>query len=350
MLIQSLAASVVLFAASAAGERVATPDTLTAVLSAARPGDTIRLAPDQFPPMHIKGLRFSPAVTLDARGATVTELDLRDVTGLHVLGGTWKAHSNETPKGVAWGAAVRCQFCHDISFDGATFSGPKDDGYDAAGYGLSTLDSDHVSVTHSTFRGFRMGVGFGRTGDFVATDNDFGYMSSDGIDIGQGWRGRIENNIFHDTHIINGEHPDGVQMWSRPDTPPTSDITIRHNKVYGSTQGISAFDGAHPQPPGYKLADGRVLTEQERIPDGGFERIVIEDNEVKIDAPDGISLINGRDSVIRHNHIVTLPTARYIAKFYIKPDDGGTAHCGNVAEPGAGKRGWDDGGCPRTKK
>jgi len=300
--------------------------SIAALLAHARPGATVVLPPGDYGPETIRGMSFSPALTVDARGLRSKNITFRDVTGLHVRGGKWGNAMGETWAGHTWAVAITCQRCHDVTFDAATVTGPPLDapGRDFAGYGLSFIDSDRVAVTNSTFTGFKMGVGFTRTGDFVATGNDFGFMTSDGIDVGQGWRGRIEDNVFHDTHIIEKEHPDGIQMWSRLDTPPTSDIVIRHNKVTGATQGISAFD----EP-------------------GGYDRIVIEDNDVEVGYADGISLVKARDSVIRNNHVATTKGARYRASFMIRPDDGAIKHCGNVADPGAGSGGWSDAHCPK---
>jgi hypothetical protein len=324
--------------------------TIAALLAQAKPGDTVVLPAGEYADETITGLSFSPAVTLDARGAKATTIVFKDVTGLHVLGGTWFNAIGETWAGRTWATAINCERCQDVSFEGAIVTGPPPEapGREFAGYGISFLSSDHVAVTHSKFTGFRMGLGFSLTADFVATSNDFGFMTSDGIDVGQGWRGRIEDNTFHDTHIIAKEHPDGIQMWSRPDQPPTSDIVIRRNLVTGDSQGISGFDARHRFPAGYRLADGRVLDRPEDIPGVGFDRIVIEDNEVAVGQPDGISLVNGRASVIRNNHVRTQEGSGYWARFMIKPDDGGVRHCGNVADPGAGKPGWSDGRCPKS--
>jgi len=323
--------------------------SIAALLAQAKPGDTVVLPAGEYANEAISGLTFSPAVTLDARAAKVTTFSAKDVTGLHVKGGTWANAIGETWAGRTWAIAIACERCHDVTFDAVTVTGPPADapGREFAGYGISFLSSDHVAVTNSTFTGFRMGLGFSLTADFAAVGNDFGFMTSDGIDVGQGWRGRIEDNIFHDTHIIAKEHPDGIQIWSRADTAPTSDIVIRRNKVSGGSQGISGFDGPRKYPAGYKLADGRVLERQEEVPAVGFDRITIEDNDGAVDQPDGISLVNGRDSVMRNNHVSTMKDSRYWARFMIKPDDGGTKHCGNTAEPGGGKGGWSDGRCPK---
>jgi hypothetical protein len=300
--------------------------SIAVLLASAKPGDTVVLPAGDYGPETIQNLSFSPPVTLDARALKSTNITFQDITGLHVQGGAWANAIGDTWAGHTWAIAVTCERCHDVTFDGATVIGPPPDapGRDFAGYGISFLDSDHVQVTNSKFTGFRMGLGFTKTSDFVATGDDFGFMTSDGIDVAQGWRGRIEDNVFHDTHIIAKEHPDGIQIWSRLDAPPTSDIVIRHNKVSGGGQGISGFN----EP-------------------GGYDRILIEENEVDVSYPNGISLVGARDSVVRNNHVSTMKGAANRASFRIQPDDGGTKHCGNVAEPGGGNGGWSDGACQK---
>jgi len=323
--------------------------SIAALLAQAKPGDTVVVPAGDYANESLSGLSFSPAVTLDARAAKVTTFTAKDVTGLHVLGGTWANAIGETWAGHTWAFAVDCERCHDVTFDGATVTGPPPDapGRDFAGFGISFLSSDHVAVTNSKFTGFRAGLVFSLTGDFVARGNDFGFMTSDGLDVGQGWRGVIEDNVFHDTHIIAKEHPDGIQMWSRPNAPPTSDIVIRRNKVTGGSQGISGFDAALKEPAGYKLADGRVLEKEEAVPNGGYERITIEDNDVSVGFTNAIALVNARDSVIRNNRVSTIEDSRYPARIVMRPDDSGVKHCGNTVQPGAGRPGWDDGRCPK---
>jgi hypothetical protein len=119
--------------------------------------------------------------------------------------------------------------------------------------------------------------------------------------------------------IRDKEHPDCIQLWSRPTSQPTSDIVIRHNSVVGNTQGISVFDHA----------------------EGGFDRITIEDNDVNVSYPPGITLNNSRDSIVRRNHVRTLGNARYMANL-LAP---GAKTCGNVVGPGGGKPGFSDGKC-----
>jgi hypothetical protein len=95
---------------------------------------------------------------------------------------------------------------------------------------------------------------------------------------------------------LNGEHPDCVQLWSRPDAPPTSDIVIRFNRAYGPTQGFSGFN---------HVRNG--------VDDGGFDRITIEGNAVDGAFPQAISLMSGRDSAVRNNRVATYPDAPFRA-------------------------------------
>src|SRR5689334_14856049 len=136
--------------------------SIAALLAQAKPGDTVVLPAGEYANEAISGFSFSPAVTLDARAAKVTTFSAKDVTGLHVQGGTWANAMGETWAGHTWAIAIACERCHDVTFDAATVSGPPLDapGREFAGYGISFLSSDHVAVTNSKFTGFRMGLGF----------------------------------------------------------------------------------------------------------------------------------------------------------------------------------------------
>jgi hypothetical protein len=79
------------------------------------------------------------------------------------------------------------------------------------------------------------------------------------------------------------------------------------------------------------------------VDDGGFDRILIEENDVNVSASQGIALGgNARASVVRNNRVRTMPGAKYRASINLKGD---IRRCGNVIEPGAGKPGVVDPKC-----
>jgi len=153
-------------------------------------------------------------------------------------------------------------------------------------------------------------------------------MRADGMDIALSREGVIEGNHCWGTVIRTDEHPDCIQMWSRPNAAPTSDMLIRKNRAEGDTQGISLFN---------HVRNG--------VDDGGFDRIVIEDNDVQVSASQAIAIYDGRASIVRNNHVRTLPRARYRASINLR---GEVERCGNTVEGGAGKPGVFDVRCPKS--
>jgi hypothetical protein len=115
-------------------------------------------------------------------------------------------------------------------------------------------------------------------------------------------------------------------MWSRPTAPPVADVIIRRNRIEGDTQGI----GLHNH-----VRDG--------VDDGGFDRILIEDNIINVSRTNAIDLANGRESIIRNNKVTTLPGAKGRASIHAR--EGSVTMCGNSVAAGAGKPGAKDPPC-----
>jgi hypothetical protein len=151
-------------------------------------------------------------------------------------------------------------------------------------------------------------------------------MRSDGIQVGEGRNGLIEENDCAETRIRDVEHPDCIQLWSRPTSPPTADIVIRRNRAKGTMQGV--FLGNHVR---------------EGVNDGGFDRILIEDNVLDVGYPNGIALHEGRDSIVRNNKVTTFPGSRWRASINLKGGD--SKQCGNSVTAAAGKPGVQDRAC-----
>ena len=277
--------------------------------------------------------RFKPAITIDARAATISDWFVDDAGGLLILGGTFHlAPPRTNPKtgGPAWGAAIRFENASNVEISEAMFAGPgkadaKDSNLYGEGYGAVFHASSDVVLTRNQFSGFKVGLVLGLVDKFRITNSTFTAMRADGMDIAAAHDGLIEGNSCSGTIVRDGEHPDCVQLWSTPTAPPTSDIAIRHNKVTGNTQGISLFN---------HVRNG--------VDDGGFDRITIEDNDVNVAASQAIALSNGRDSVVRKNHVSTVVGNRYRASINATGD---IRRCGNVVEPGAGKPGVTDPRC-----
>jgi hypothetical protein len=310
----------------------ATPETLTNLVRQARPGDSITLAPGEYRNVRISKCHFDPAITLDASKATFYGLLIADCDGVTIRGGEFRLPppviSPRTGEPML-SMALRSDRSENISVRDGRFIGPghpdTGDGFAyGEGYGFMANRGQGFVVEDSSFTGFEASVVFYRADNFRVSRITSTAARSDGIDIAESHHGVVEYVKCSGTVIRDKEHPDCIQGWSQKGSVPTSDIIIRHVSVVGDTQGINFFNHA---------SIGQDT--------GGFDRITIEDNDVEVSYAAGITLDDGRDSIVRRNHVRTLGKAKNRATLRTT----GAKACGNVVEPGAGKPGYSDGDC-----
>ena len=275
-----------------------------ASIADAKPGSTIVLPPGDAGILTLDNLNFSPAITIDASPARITGLVVSNSSGIAVIGG-------------------------------------KIIGPGGRSYGVSINRSRQVSITGMDISGAHRGVVVNVSSDIVLADNRLHALLSDGIDVGLSRRVRIERNSCSDFHpalaqftpggvrIKDGDHPDCIQVWSRPSESPSADISITGNTVDGVMQGI--FLGDH-------VRNG--------VSDGGFDRVTIRDNIIHAGFYHGILVDNARNSVVRNNTVTSLgirspkPPYRVMrASIHLTP---GIAACGNRVDgdpraPGQGR-------------
>jgi hypothetical protein len=326
-IVAALAACAPATPAPAAG-RTATPSTIGSILAAARGGDTIVLGPGVYEGVEFRGLSFKPELVLDAKAATFKNLQIEKTAGLDIRGGTYQLGPSRARRDgqEVFGAAIRMDAVERIRISNASFVGPGGaKGAFGEGYGIHVIVGQDVEVEKSQFKGFKSGVVMTRVKGFRISDNASTLMRSDGFQVSKSWNGVIEGNTCGDTRVRDDEHPDCIQLWSRPEFPPTSDVVIRNNKAEGPTQGIGMFNHV-----------------RKGVDDGGFDRITIENNEIAVSRPNGITLVDGRDSVMRNNKVTTLAGAKFQAKIRSGP---GVKRCGNYVAAWNGRAGVDEPKC-----
>jgi len=317
---------------SLAATRPATPDTLADVLRRAQPGDSVVLGPGEYRNVRIAKCHFDPPVTLEASKATFHGLLFADCEGVTLNGGEYRLPPpviNPTTGAQALSMALRFDRSGNMIVRNGRFIGPghpdTGDGFAfGEGYGFMANRGDGFVVEDSSFTGFEASVVFYRADNFRVSRITSTAVRSDGVDIAESHHGVIEYVQCSGTVIRDKEHPDCIQGWSNKASIPTSDIVVRHNSVTGNTQGINFFNHA---------SIGQDT--------GGFDRISIEDNDVEVSFAAGITLDDGRDSIVRRNHVRTLGNAKNRATLRTT----GAKACGNVVEPGAGKPGYSDDKC-----
>lgn len=325
-LILALAAAIA--APASAASINATPETAATVFAKAQGGDTVVLGRGHY--VGAKGLSnrtFDPPLKIDARAAALERWAISKVQGLEINGGTWR---NGCLPAACYNYALRFDGGARIKVLAGAFIGPEvaEPGvaYQRAdGYGVGFIGTTDVELVGNAFVNFKTGAVLNKVSRFKVAGNRFNRMRSDGLAIGQGWVGLIEGNICDGTRTLSTEHPDCIQLWSRPDAPPTSDIAIRRNLAVGEMQGV--FLGNHVRA---------------GVDDGGFDRVHIEENDVWGAYPNGVALYAGRASTVRNNRTRTVPGAPYIVRVITTGD---VQRCGNTAEAGAGKKAQADAPC-----
>ena len=311
----------------------ASPGTINQVLARATGGDVVVLGPGAYQGIRLSGRQFQPALVLDARAASIEGFEITKVHGLDIRGGAYRLPppiTHPRTKRLVYGSGLRMDDVERVKINGITVQGPGATvGDDRApfgdGYGVFVLRARDIEVSGSRFLGLKSGVVFGRVDGFRLTANSFVAMRSDGFQGAESRHGLIQDNECHGMRILPADHPDCIQLWSRPTSPPTADIVIRKNHAEGHTQGIGLFN---------HVRDG--------VDDGGFDRITIEDNDLAISFPHGIGVADARKSIVRNNSVRTLPDARWRASINLTGD---IVRCGNTVAAGAGKPAMKDEPC-----
>ncbi len=251
------------------------------------PGVTLRLPAKSYDLLEISGEHYDPPVTIRADGASIAGLRIVDSSGINWSGGTISAPEGSAGRG-AGTYAVDVRHVQGLSFENMIFT--------RAARGLVVADSRDVKVRNSHFTGLR----------------------SDGIDVAGVSQILFENNVFDSFSPIkptgrkgdpdwkDGDHPDAIQIWTTPQTRSASDIIIRRNKISGDTQGINFFG-----------------------PRGdGYQRVTIEDNDISILYPAGISMFACTDCTVRGNRLNQAKGAQYKVNLRFEASTGKA--CGNL--------------------
>jgi hypothetical protein len=254
----------------------ATPQTLQALLDNAAPATVIQLAPGDYPAIRVRQRDWSPAVTVEAGSARLRGVVISDVAGFSWRGGFF-------------------------------------DGENVDRNGINVIRGQRLSIEKASFtRYLRNGIGLSEVSDARMIGNSFDQMGSDGIDIALSRRILVDGTRCHDFKPTPGAHADCIQLWSRPTAPPTADIIVINTVAAGDMQGVTAFN---------HVRDG--------VDDGGFDRIIFANNDIRITYAQAVSLYDCRNCIARDNFVDTWPQAHHRARVVVG-GNGSVMQCGNV--------------------
>ena len=250
--------------ASACSASAAQDSSIDRLVAQAEGGQTIVLPAGTTGVLSIARRSFSPALTIDAAGAVLSGIILSDVDGVTIRGGA--------------------------------IVGPG-----GRSYGVSVRTSGHVTLRDMTISGAHRGVVVNDSHDVILSGLNLTGLISDGIDVALSRRVLVERNRCRNfvprlatyaadgSRIRDGDHPDCIQVWSRPTRPPSADISVIDNDIEVQGQGI--FFGNH-------VRNG--------VDDGGFDRTVIRGNRVNVGFPNAIVLGGARVASVTGNVISTI--------------------------------------------
>jgi hypothetical protein len=296
-----MAALALVAAPATAASLSATPATIDATFKAARCGDSVELKPGAYGIVTAPRLSCPVAqpLAIAAWSARLTSLTIRGATGVD-----WQGGSLVAPREQAVGATV-----------------------DA---------SSRVRVAFMTVTGPRVGISVARSNAIDVEGNSFDGVRSDGVNVTISHHIRIIGNrcvnfdpipATYDQAgnlLVDGDHPDCVQIWSQVGTFAVHDVEVTGNTAYGLMQFI--FLG--------------------RASPLGFDRITVTGNTGTIGAYNGIVGYDVRSALIRGNTVRTVPDARLqggnrgLIKAWIKMiESKGVTACGNVVEAWPGGEG-----------
>jgi hypothetical protein len=257
---------------------VATPETLQRQLETAAAGDIIRLGSGDYPSIRLRDRTWVQVVTVEAGEARITSVVLRNIVGL-----TWR---------------------------GGIF-----DGQNVLPNGIKVENGQLIQIENTRMsRYLRNGIGFSEVSDSRLVGNSFRDMGSDGIDIALSRRIVIDRTSCQDFKRTPGAHSDCIQLWSRPTAAPTADIHVSNTVAAGDMQGVTAFN---------HVRNG--------VDDGGFDRIVFANNDIRITFAQAVSLYDCRNCIARDNYIDTWPGAHNRARLVVQGQSD-VAQCGNVVK------------------
>lgn len=331
-------------AASDAGTvEVSASDDLQAAIARSH-GGIVRLAPGEHPAVIIRNYTGERPLIIESAqqgapaviaGLTIDRSQNVTIRNVMVRPPQLSAAAAAT-KGADAQSSANVRGSNNIRIEGVTFQGTPTPGAMGNGTGMLLRGIRDVSVTACRFSHFRYGLAF-LSGDGLKIErNEFNDLRTDAIRGGGVDNLLIAGNVVSNLKPDQGDHPDGVQLWTVNETRPARAITIRDNLIYrgsgGIIQGIFVRDNKLQIPFEDMEISGNMVVGSmyNGVAVQGARRVRITDNEV---IPEGgqkswIRLNSGDDALLANNR----------AAIYVLKDNGRVDERQNkIASPGKGE-------------
>ena len=143
-----------------------------------------------------------------------------------------------------WTSPFKIEGCSHVRISDSIFDGDLAEGIDAVSddYGTARgilvnksddTRSSHITIARNEFFNWMRGGVFADVDDLVVSGNDVHSIRSDGFNFVTVNRVLIESNHIHDFAASPDslDHRDFIQFWTSNQSAPSTDITIRDNKL-----------------------------------------------------------------------------------------------------------------------
>jgi hypothetical protein len=208
---------------------VGNSDSLIAALKLANSGDTIFLESGSYANLTLRGFQFDGLVTITSKDpgaeAVLTGLMVRDSQGLQFSNLEFAVDPKGVPNQFTVLNSSNVHF-NDLNVHGSLDGDPMGDQG-----GLLIRQSTNVSVRGSEFQQLQHGVSMLDNEGVVISGNSFHDLRTDGVRGGGTSMLEVSNNTFTDFYPAEGDHPDGIQLWTTNTTKAAHDILISGNEV-----------------------------------------------------------------------------------------------------------------------
>ncbi|WP_372836929.1 right-handed parallel beta-helix repeat-containing protein [Puniceibacterium confluentis] len=219
---------------------------LHTALAQAQGGETILLQGGSYGDLFLGArsgydLTFPDTVTIAsadaANPAVFSSLDVRDTTNLTFDGLIFDyTFASGDP---IWKRPFSLSDSSNITIRNATFDGDLASGVSAVddgqgyGIGLSVRNTTGVTVENNTFFDFTRGLVITESGEVTVQGNDLYALRMDGMNFAEITGALIEGNHIHDFRGApnSDDHSDMIQFWTNGTDLPSTDITIRGNRL-----------------------------------------------------------------------------------------------------------------------
>jgi hypothetical protein len=259
---------------------------LNAAIGCAASGTTLKLAPGNFGTIEIR----NPPAT----GLTITSVDpLRPAkfNGLAIHGSSGFTLRNLKiggPPPSGWRYAMLIFRGSGFTADNLELTGDQDEATGALDSAIMIRNIEGARLSHLRIAQHRNGISLLDVRQVEVVNNSITNMRVDGIRGGGVNDARIARNVIGTFHPVAGDHPDGIQLWSRNQKESAENIVIEDNLILRGS-------GAPIQ--------GIFVEDRINLP---FRRLVIRNNLCVGTMYNGIMIMGGEGATISGNSVIPL--------------------------------------------